>query len=352
MNDARTRNTLSRVVDPSQVPHARAAFIAVGLVFPVIVGFIGTIVALQWLPDVPDPAATHWSGLGAPDGFGPAWTFAVIIAAIGLGFPLLLAILVLPATRDGRWGGTVRILGAFIPAMVVFITVVMAHSLWIQRGLTDAADVRDDGLGFAIGIVAGVVVFLAAWFIQPKVLVVSGGTEPSAVIPLSADARGVWMRSVRTATPGLIAIGLGVLVAAGGAVLAATLAGQDASGDTQVVMWVLAGLAILLLALALMFLAYRVTVDASGLTVRGVLGWPVFRVPLTDLSEVRVTDVSPLADFGGWGVRWDGAGRFGIVVRRGEAIEIVRMNGKIFVVTVDDAERGAALLAGLKERGA
>jgi len=56
-------------------------------------------------------------------------------------------------------------------------------------------------------------------------------------------------------------------------------------------------------------------------------------------------------EFGGWGVRTSVAtGATGVVLRSGEAIEIHRTGGRRFLVTVDDAATGAALLATLAER--
>lgn len=52
-------------------------------------------------------------------------------------------------------------------------------------------------------------------------------------------------------------------------------------------------------------------------------------------------------EFGGWGLRLSVDRRFGVVLRAGEAIEVTRANGKRFVVTVDDAGTGAALLEAL-----
>ena len=50
---------------------------------------------------------------------------------------------------------------------------------------------------------------------------------------------------------------------------------------------------------------------------------------------------------GGWdkSVTRAHADRFGLVMRTGEGIVVTRGNGRIFAVTVDDAETGASILA-------
>ena len=80
------------------------------------------------------------------------------------------------------------------------------------------------------------------------------------------------------------------------------------------------------------------------------LGVPRFHVPLTEIAAVRAILVNPLADFGGWGVRTALDGRTGVVLRRGEALEIAKRSGRVFVVTVDDAATAAAAIEGLRAR--
>ena len=109
----------------------------------------------------------------------------------------------------------------------------------------------------------------------------------------------------------------------------------------------------LLIVLALTTTTFRVRVDASGLTTVSPAGFPRFTVPLSEVRSVAVTDVNPLGEFGGYGLRWTPGG-FGVVLRRGPAIDVTRTSGKRFVVTVEDAARGAALLRAfaVREQGA
>jgi hypothetical protein len=102
---------------------------------------------------------------------------------------------------------------------------------------------------------------------------------------------------------------------------------------------------VVLLALALLTTSWRVRVDENGLVVRSVMGWPVYRVPAAEIAKAGATEVSPGADFGGWGLRMAPGRRFGIVTRGGPALEVLRHDGRSLVVTVDDPETGAALLA-------
>ena len=103
--------------------------------------------------------------------------------------------------------------------------------------------------------------------------------------------------------------------------------------------------------LMLVLSVFRVTVSAEGLVIRSVMGVPTWRLPLDEVAEARVVTVSPFAEFGGWGYRLGPHGRTGFVTRTGEAIEVERGDGTSWVLTVDDAGEGAALLNSLADRG-
>jgi hypothetical protein len=76
-------------------------------------------------------------------------------------------------------------------------------------------------------------------------------------------------------------------------------------------------------------------------------GIPVRRFPLGEISSATMVDVDP-AGFGGkgWRVLPD---KTGLILRGGEAMAITFLEGQQFVITVDDASTGSALLNGLIE---
>src|SRR5699024_8174949 len=96
--------------------------------------------------------------------------------------------------------------------------------------------------------------------------------------------------------------------------------------------------------------AWQVQVDARGLTARSTFGWPRQHVPAAEVERADVTEVSPFGEFGGWGMRTNTAGTVGVVIRKGEAIAVGRPGGRRFVVPVDDAATGGALLNTYAER--
>lgn len=335
----------------SEIRRARAAFLWVGLILPLVLLVLSAVLVMAWLPQLPDPVAIHW-GTDGVDGFGPRW-MALLPPAIGIVLVALIGVSSLFAHRlpqrgavvvddDGvpRWSSTARFLGAMDLATGVLMAVLSVAATAIQRGIADAADAPDIGpwvlLAFAAAVLAGVV----GWFAQPRIDAPAPRAAGADETPIAPSERAAWFGSVSIALAGRVVLGTGVLLVLGSMVL--MFATGNGSG------WLLLGLAVLLLVLVSCGLAFRVRVGADGLQVRSFLGWPNTRIPLADIDRVEVTTIDPFAEFGGWGWRIATDGRRGVVLRRGEALQITRRSGRVFVVTVTGAAEAAAVLEGLR----
>lgn len=84
----------------------------------------------------------------------------------------------------------------------------------------------------------------------------------------------------------------------------------------------------------------------SSIEVGAALGRPVRRWQAAEIESARAENRTP-AQAGGWGYRLGGLGTT-VMLRGGECL-VIRMRGKgeEFAVSMDDAERGAALLNAL-----
>lgn len=326
-------------------PLAVRRFAAVAVVLPAALTLAAVIVQLVVLPSVPDPIAVHWGGPGAPDGFGPAWLSPVLTVAVGFGLPLLLAATSLPGLRRGGRGATYRLLGAVAAGLSALAAVLFTWTLVMQAGLADAADAPAIWAPLIASYVAAIGVGALAWAVQPKAPRAPEPAETSTPSPLALGdgVKAVWLRTVTLPRGATAAIAAACLLVAGLAVGAWLTAAPTGSA------LIVSLCAVVLVVLAATTTAFHVRVDDSGLRVVSALGIPRFHVPLGDIESVSVVDVNPMGEFGGWGIRL-APGRFGVVLRRGEAIEVERRGRRYFVVTVDDAERGAALLLALRDR--
>lgn len=124
------------------------------------------------------------------------------------------------------------------------------------------------------------------------------------------------------------------LVAVPGITRVDDLAGGDLECGEQ------GGLAVLL------FSAVRVQVGESGASIAfGPLRWPVRRVALSRIDTARSEERNP-ASVGGWGYRGL-PGAATIMIRSGECLVLRYRRGGELGISVDDAERGAALINAL-----
>ncbi|CAG7604744.1 DUF1648 domain-containing protein [Leucobacter soli] len=344
MNDA-TPQLLSEE-QRRDLHRARRAARWVGVYVPVAVVLIGLAVVIVWIPRLPDPAATHWGFSGGPDGFGSRWTSVWLLGGLGLGFILMMRLMVVFGGRGGAmplWSRFQRFMTAFTVGFAAFIVTVTLTTAGVQLDLDDAADAPGVGgfmaLSFGIWIVAG----LVGWFAQPSVEIRQPVADPSRPLALAGTERAVWIGAVKPSRVFLWVIGaaLGVL---GVSTVVVFLAPVETA-----VRWIMFGVFLLVLALSVTTLWFGVRIDARGLEARSFLGWPAFRLPATEVESVVAERIVPFAEFGGWGLRWT-PGRFGIVMRTGDGVVATREDGRIFAVTVDDAETAAALLAAVAEQ--
>lgn len=330
-------NSIDSVEAQIRSTHRRA--LAVGGILPLALAGAATFLMMSWLPHLPDPIAVHWSGQGA-DGFGPAVPFIVTPFVIAVVFSIFA---VAASWRTAPSGGLLynqKILLTTSVWLSTLLSIGFVGSISVQRGLADATDAPEINVFLLIGAVAGIILAAGGWFILPKgeSSILEAGHEPKAV-DLHGDERLSWSHTARLGSAALVIVGISLAVAIGVAVFA-LLASSTSSVIATIVVVFVTGLVVT-------NTWWRVSADHRGFSVRGALGWPSKRIPLQDIRTVQVVDVKPTRDFGGYGWRWTADARSGVILRAGSGIEVTASSGKRFVVTVDDAETGAGVIAAL-----
>ena len=98
---------------------------------------------------------------------------------------------------------------------------------------------------------------------------------------------------------------------------------------------------------ALLFTRLSVEIDDDEVRIVYGYGWPVQRITWDRVASVQTIHVRP-TEWGGWGYRWV-PWRKGTaaVMRAGSGFRFDFANGKVFVVTVDDAEGGLEVIRGV-----
>jgi hypothetical protein len=324
-------------IAPARLRVERREFLIVAVWVPAVVAALAVVLMLLWLPRLPAPVATHWSGSGGPDGFGSPWLNIGMLVVISAVFTTVMAFAVLRALARGAAPAVIRLNAVFSPVFTVFLSVVTAGTLGIQVDLADAHDTVGAGWVLVAGVVAAVLTGVICWLILPSRGSDAAPPTPEPATRLASGENASWTR--RISTPRwFIAVPIGVGVIAVIPVL------------IEPALWWASAIILLVVALLGMTMTARVTVDARGLTVRSPLGIRMLHVRLADVASAAVVDVDALAEFGGWGIRIDARGRRGVVLASGQAIQVERRAGAPLVVTVDDAHTGAALLNGLAAR--
>jgi len=301
---------------------------------PLAIITAGTALALSWRDALPDPIATHWSADGV-DGVGSLGATVGLVVAIVTVFTAAMAAL-------GIWWGRAALTRRLAAGVAVWFsavqTGVLLGILTGQRGLMDPYQAPGSGGSIAVTFAAATEAAVVVGFLVP-----GDPARPAAeAIPtdaprlrVTATERAIWVRRTTQQHVGTTA---------------AVVAAFSLTMGTLTQMWWLSGVLVVGLALILLgALRWTVTVDATGLSVRSVVGLRV-HVPLDEVEGAAVTHVAPIRQFGGWGLRVGVRGATGVITRKGEAIDVTRTGHRRTVVTVDDAATGAALLNTLADR--
>ena len=163
-------------------------------------------------------------------------------------------------------------------------------------------------------------------------------------LQLGSDERATWFARLEPARwLGIVLIAIGVVVLVGGGV-AVWIA-----GSVPVLVGYLLLMGFLLFASA-GSLFWTVSIDSRGFVARSLFGVPRFTVPIAEVGSAVSVPAGATGGFGGWGLRWGGRGRIGIILGSGEALEVRKRGGGVIVVTTADSERAAALLNSLAQR--
>ncbi|OIJ85624.1 DUF1648 domain-containing protein [Streptomyces sp. MUSC 14] len=287
---------------------------------------------------LPGRLATHWSGPGAPDGSMPLWAAAVFPAGIWLLIALAASLSRLRARAGTRpWRGIV-----LAPTGTALVS---AQASVVRANLdrTDWHDARQPAWAIVLVLVLTGAALAVAWRIAVRVASAAPATAPPELdlpegerLAWFSHAANPWLQLLSAAT-GLVAAGTLVALAGGLANPAALWPVFAVCGVTALVGGV--------------FSSVRAKVSETGLEVAfGPLGWPARHWSPAAIESARAEQRRP-SEVGGWGYRLSGLGTT-VMLRAGDCL-VVRPRGRRsdFAVSVDDAERGAALLNSLRRRG-
>ena len=301
------------------------------------VGVLALLVALPLVANgrLPDRLATHWeAGSGRPDGSMPLW------AAVA--FPAVIwSVLAGTSWRALRRGGTGA--GGAVPESAAAglgfggVTLLGGQASVVRANLDRTDWHKADAVTtwVVVTLVAAAVVGVAAFLAARQAPAGSGPVAQGPTLDVPAGQRLVWL--ARTSNPWLHTIGAVTGLLALAALMVALAGLTDPPSMLAALPFALASV------LVLGCSSVQVRADEWGLDVAfGPFGWPTRHFAAADIESARTENRTP-AQAGGWGYRLSGLGTT-VMLRGGECLVIRTTKGKEFAVSVDDAERGAALL--------
>ncbi|MFF7336439.1 DUF1648 domain-containing protein [Streptomyces sp. NPDC008163] len=283
---------------------------------------------------LPARLASHFVGNGRVDDYAGRTSYLVATTLVLLGVGLLWALM----TGFGKFAGQAhRVMVALGYAFAAFLGYLLGAVLLVNVGAVEDAQGRGQDVHFPLwhiaaaagaGVVAFGIGYLAAMLTPvPEPAADDRPEGDGARITLGAGEVAGWARGAGAWWLPLIAL----LVLGTGVTVLFTAS------------WPVALPVLVIGVLLTAFARPYVTVDRRGITVSGLLPWPRVRVPLDRIEAAASRDISPFAEYGGWGYRIR-PGRSGVMIRSGEGIVARLSNGRDFAVTVDDSATGAALL--------
>ncbi|MGW2253873.1 DUF1648 domain-containing protein [Kitasatospora sp. NPDC001660] len=302
-------------------------------------GVLALLVALPLAAHhrLPDPVATHWSG-SRPDGSMSLTAAALFPAAVWLGLVLLAAVV---RHFQGRQAPGAP--GAILASGGVLLTGAQASIVHANIDRTRWQDAASMDAWVIVIVLATGAAGLATWFatrtpVAARAAATGTGTpRRGPVMTVPAGEQVVWLSRTSNVWLQVIAAVL-ALGAAGTALAGAT--GVTAPHWTLTVSLALPSLAVLVCS------SVQARVTPKGLDVGfGPFGWPKRHWSPADIDAAGAEQRTP-AQAGGWGYRVSGPGTT-VMLRSGTCLVVHDRHGRRFAVSVDDAERGAALLNSL-----
>lgn len=304
-----------------------------------VVGVLALLVSFPLVARdrLPDRVATHWGTSGDPDSSMPFWAAAFFPALLWLALAVAVLLTLWRARR--RAGGVAASSWAGVTLGFTGVTLLGAQASIVRANL-DRTDWRDAG-----SVTVWVVVTLAGAAAVGVVALLIGRRARVTVPPVPGTAleipegqRFVWLSRASNRWLHLMAAVCGIVTAG------ATVAAMGGLTGLHTV-WSAATFALATVAL-LACASVQARVTEKGLEVAlGPLGWPTRRWTADALASAWAENRTAM-QVGGWGYRLSGLGTT-VMLRGGECLVIRTMKGKDFAVSVDDAERGAALLNSL-----
>jgi hypothetical protein len=263
----------------------------VALILPLALATIATTIGFVIAGELPVSVPVHWDFAGRVNGYDSPYSIPITIASICLPITAIFGAVAVLFSHRGPLTPVIKLMSVSGAWITVLVSIPLIGSLLDPR----FGAAPGTALGAAFG--GAIVVAVGLWFaLPPGVAGVGGRARPTPQpLALADGERAAWFRTT-TASKGVIwsLVGVCVVTAVAMSIAIVMTAGQA---------WALAFVPVVVSLATLSTFAWTVRVDAGGVLVRSIIGFPRFRIPLRDILSAEVIDVGAISQYGGWGIR-------------------------------------------------
>lgn len=290
---------------------------------------------------LPEPIATHWSD--APNGSMPKLGALSLVVGLWLFFAVRAAWLTVRRTDWDDPAGETASYDVPPLATLYFVAgvllVAQTSITWANLDAPHWTAARHlPTIPFVAAVLCVALLFAAVGRMMEHSLSDVGHTTGSTPAPLDLDVseRAIWWGDATNHW--LLVLTLGI---------SAWLFLTMPEGSNLSLRYVVP---LITAAVGLLFANVHVVVGNHDVTVElGVWRWPRKIIPVADITDVTVHRLNPLRH-GGWGYRKCGAGCRAFIIRGGDALVLKQGSGRTTMITVNDAQKAAALVEALIRR--
>ncbi|WP_018024409.1 DUF1648 domain-containing protein [Corynebacterium ulceribovis] len=312
-------------------PMTRSRYLAFTLTPPILAAIAALVWALSVKSQLPDPIATHFTGIpmraDGYDSFAAIYMLPAIAVAM-CGIQLF-------AVFGNASGGQARFLTGFGATSSFLMTALIPGTLWPQVGLESAEGIVIPGSVaaalFGLPLLGGIALALIT---PPPSTSKDSETPDTSTLNLAPGTNAVWFGQARASKK--LAVFMWLIALLTPAFVVPII---FAAYDSLIIQILMSVIVLVPIVVVPMFLGVKVRVDAQGVHWQSTLGIPRGSIAYADIKTVEATTIEP-GSWGGWGWRIGAQGQ-AMLVRGGEGLHIARTNGRNFYITVDDAKTGA-----------
>ena len=308
--------------------------------------YLWLLISLWRTYPLPPRVPVHFGLAGRPDRWGSPWE--VVIGTLLA--PLF--IIALSAFMDELWarherGKTFNWVSLFDEITLGFLAGIVLEQLDVIR--------RGEGARFTVPWTTMLVLILAAvavaillerlrpWHATEEPIVATEVSEVAVEMAARAQEGKRWAYWETQNPPYVFVV---ALLCAATFIVPAVLLWPQLRYQLP---WLPPVFALLGLSMLIMCGGLRVSVTAERVEIRlGFLGLRLLRVHLPDIESVEIRTFSPLGDFGGWGIRYNGK-QWAFFLRGTSGVSLRVKNGKEWIIGSDHPERLAAVITAARE---